>query len=141
MVTVDRIHDLYLCRLGDWSWTRQHFNGLEHFNYDEIIFYNGSFIAVECCNLRINILEMVLESDHHLKLRAERHFLPAPVFGKYRVHCDEIIKSLIEWCGEIYLIIHEMKFFRRKGKVTTAFHVFKLDSRWNLVKVKNIGME
>lgn len=127
VVAVDRLHNLYLCRLGDRSWTRQHFNGLERFDYDEIRFYNGSFIAFECCSLRINILELVLESDHHLKLRAERHFLPAPVVGKHRVDCDEIIKSLIEWCGELYVIIHEMKSYRRRGKVTTAFHVFKME--------------
>ncbi|XXG60015.1 hypothetical protein AAC387_Pa04g2000 [Persea americana] len=132
-------------RLGDKYWTRQHFNELGHFNYDEILFYNGSLIAMDSMSRKVLILEMVLELKHHLKLRAKMHSLPLPMFGEHHEDGDEVyvndsLRSLVEWRGELYLVFHEMiatRLFTAVSKTTTAFHVYKFDSRWDLVKVKN----
>lgn len=56
VVAVDLKNNLYLCRLGDKYWTRQHFNELGHFNYDEILFYNGSLIVMDGMSRKVLIL-------------------------------------------------------------------------------------
>ncbi|RWR75284.1 F-box protein SKIP23-like protein [Cinnamomum micranthum f. kanehirae] len=132
-------NDLYLCRLGDQSWTRQYFTNVKHFNFEEIIFCDGLIIAIDSWAMkRVKILELVLESDHHLRLKAKRHFLPLPLFGVYDDDRDPTCCSNpFKWREELYLVFHEFRIVSGKFK-TVAFHVFKLDSRWKLLKVKNI---
>ncbi|XXG51748.1 hypothetical protein AAC387_Pa03g0250 [Persea americana] len=143
-VGISMTNNLYLCKLGDQSWTRQDFIEAQHFRFEEIIFHNGSFIAIDCWAWgQVWILELVLESDHHLKVRAKMHSLPLPVFGdpddEDNVHAFDSYRNLIEWRGDLYFVFHEM---RGQKEETVALHVFKLDKlepRWNLVKVENIG--
>lgn len=75
-----------------------------------MLFYNGSFLAIEEHASRLVILELVLEMDRDLKLRVKTHPLPLP--GElYDVDRDpdSILRYLIKWREEIYLVFHELE--------------------------------
>ena len=63
------------------------------------------------------------------------HYLPLPSDSdEYSVSG----KSLFEWRGNLYVVFHEFKSISGREE-TMAFHPYKLDSTWNLVKVKSLG--
>lgn len=80
VVAVGFDHILYLCRLGDQSWTRQHvFSKPERFCYRQKLFYNGSIVAKENSgNKYIRILES-----------AKIHCLPLPMLPMFGYYDDD----------------------------------------------------
>lgn len=94
---MDLVFNLYLC--SDQSWTQQHFSEPEHFSYDDILFYNGSMIAIERMSLGVRMMELILELDHYLKLRANMSLLLLPTYVEYYddlVYDNDSLSSLIE---------------------------------------------
>ncbi|RWR78568.1 hypothetical protein CKAN_00710700 [Cinnamomum micranthum f. kanehirae] len=72
---------------------------------------------------------LVMEFDHHLNLRAKIHHLSPWIHGHYYL----MKNYFVEWRGEILLVVHD---YRHDDGI---FHVYKIGSSWNLVKVKSLG--
>eukprot|EP00268_Persea_americana_P055191 TRINITY_DN6393_c2_g1_i1.p1 TRINITY_DN6393_c2_g1~~TRINITY_DN6393_c2_g1_i1.p1 ORF type:complete len:395 (-),score=32.87 TRINITY_DN6393_c2_g1_i1:89-1273(-) len=128
VVAVDFRKNLHLCRIGDKSWTRHDMDCglLSEFSYWEMLLLHQGTTALVPGDSRNRVLAM--EFDDHLNLRAKIHHLSPWIHGHYRV-----TNYFVEWCGEILLVAHE--FSLGDG----IFHVYKIGSSWNLVKVKSLG--
>lgn len=139
VAALDRFGRLYWCRLGDQSWTPQHFNKSTCFEFGEILFHDGLLFGIEFAGTQIMVLKF---DDHHLRFRARRHPSLFSKFGDYVWKADEFIVNsyMVEWCSHIYFVLLKN---RGTGKLTRCdtqvFHTYKLDSGWNLVRVENLG--
>ena len=118
VVAVSSTH-LHLCRLGDQSWTRHPLDnlGIKCAYFNEMLLFEGSLIVKEYSSNTI----MVFEFDHRLNCRLKHSFF-FPSF-------DSIKSYLVEWCGELFLVFHSI----------FMVLAYKFDSRWNLVKMNNLG--
>ncbi|KAJ8645347.1 hypothetical protein MRB53_007095 [Persea americana] len=139
VAAVDRFGHLFWCRLGDQSWTPQHFHKSTGFEFGEILFHDGLLFGIEFAGTQIMVMKF---DDHHLRFRARRHPSLFSKFGDYVRKADEFIVSsyMVEWRGHIYFVLLKN---RGTGNImrcdTEVFHTYKLDSGWNLVKVENLG--